>query len=684
MRKTLYLVVTHYGDHQLDYERFFFDNRSLLREAGIACPWLDEVAPARGWETRLLSSMNAIKGGSSTARAELLESVAECDGILLALPVASMWQSARDLLALMRTDAAFSAWADTDVRVLWLARERGAEAEGGVIHNLPMDSVDTAFRCTLDGAESWLAHLDDLLGLADELVILEDSGPNHVPMAQVLEKLGISLPPERVIPLRETRPLPRAALWCAAKLRAILPYGTDAASLPLEALTSASDNAGFLSPDRQAALHAAYAPGLTDVTAKYSHDLALPAPAPTGEWQPFIPPAPAECRKVYEAYLKSADQEEREYSLRLLENAWDAGWLCADAPAYAAGLRDKYGIPQPDTPLLSVLTLTKNHAQYIASCMDSVLMQDTTFPVRHIIVDDASTDGTRRIVEEYARKHPSICPVFLNSGHPAGDNVRALFTRCSSTYAALCDGDDYFTDKDKLQMQVDFLEANPDCTVCFHPVLVSFENNANDNFIFPSPKLLPRGIVKRYYLADLSKANFIQTNSVVYRWRFREGLPEWFRADICPGDWYWHMLHAETGKIGFIPRIMSVYRRHHSALYMDAFVQPDKHWRTHGMNELQAFHVFNEHFHGRYFRTLSMLANQVLSSFLNDKLEGNDTGLFDLACATYPKFGLEFLKNLKLSQQQGHIPAKDSSTPVAGTSTGPAPRVQEAPREHED
>ena len=665
MSKTLYLLLTHYGDYDRDYERFFSDNRALLAEAGIACPWLDD-GTGGPWQSRLLCKLKAVNRGRGSIADELADILEKRDGMLLAAPVAGMWLIVQDLLALLRADERFSAWADAAVRVVWLARDRARECEGGFVYNLPADSTDSSYRFAMTGRESWLEHLAALLEMAEARAVLEDNAAVHVSMAEVLEKFGIALPAAECVPLRETPPLSREILWVRARLRAILPCDRDVSSL-LAAVLPCEDNCGFLAPERLRTLHAVYAPGMRAIARKYGCEptLAPPdAPEGVGEWKPFTPPEPAVCRRVYEACLDSLPPEDREYSLRLLENAWAIDWLTPDAPACAAELRVRYGIPQPESPLLSVLTLTRNHETYIGACIDSVLTQEITFPMRHIIVDDHSTDSTRRIVEAFARKHPSIWPVFLEAGRAEGDNVRALYSRCSSTYAALCEGDDYFTDPEKLQLQVDFLNANPDCSLCFHPVLVLFEKQAENNFIFPSPGGLPRGVSKRYYLADLAKANFIQTNSVVYRWRFGQGLPEWFRADVCPGDWYCHLLHAEVGRIGFIPRIMSVYRRHPSALYVDAFVRPAEHWRQHGMNELKAFHIFNEHFKGRYFRTLSDLANQVLMSFLEDKLSERDVDLFDKACEAYPEFVQNFLKNISITHV--HRNKTDSPPPESG------------------
>lgn len=297
---------------------------------------------------------------------------------------------------------------------------------------------------------------------------------------------------------------------------------------------------------------------------------------------------------------------------------------------------------------LSVLTMTRNHRNYITDCMESVSAQRTDFPVEHIIVDDASDDGTQDIVDNYAAAHPHVRPIYLSSRSLGGVNVRRLFNACKTPYAALCDGDDYFTEPTKLQRQVDFLTRNPDCALCFHPVLAVFEGNTHPSFIYPAPQMMPRGLRDKYYLADLLKGNLIQTNSVVYRWRFRDGLPDWFRADLCPSDWYWHLLHAETGKLGFIPEIMAVYRRHAASHYSSSFIDHVEHRRQHGMDELETYTAMNAHFHNRYFRSFAAMANGVFTDFLDIQTRLGDSSLLDAASARYPDFALHFLKGLKV------------------------------------
>ncbi len=331
--------------------------------------------------------------------------------------------------------------------------------------------------------------------------------------------------------------------------------------------------------------------------------------------------------------------------------------LSADQKALAKALKvpsPVTSIGEPSPPVeLTVLTSTYNHEAYIAQCMDSVLAQKTEFPVRHLVLDHNSTDGTAGIIAEYASKHSSIQPLLLSFRRPQ-EHILGLFLRCHTKYAALCDGDDYFTDPLKLQKQVEFLENKPRCALCFHPVAVVYEDERFPTTYYPPLDMLPRGIREEYFLADMFQGNLIQTNSAVYRWRFRDGLPDWFRADLCPADWYWHLLHAEQGRIGFLRDVMSVYRRHSNAWYYSTSISSLEHRRIHGMKELETYQAVNIHFQNRYFRLLSNLANGVLANFLRISFDEGDESLLEQACQKFPEFASEFLKTIKIMRKNPH------------------------------
>lgn len=129
-----------------------------------------------------------------------------------------------------------------------------------------------------------------------------------------------------------------------------------------------------------------------------------------------------------------------------------------------------------DKPLVSICSITYNHAPYIRECLDGFLMQKTDFPFEIIIHDDASTDGTSDIIREYAEKYPNIIfPIIqLENQYSKHRRFDLIIKSCidisKGKYIAFCEGDDYWTDPLKLKKQIDYLESNSDCNLCYTDV----------------------------------------------------------------------------------------------------------------------------------------------------------------------------------------------------------------------
>ncbi|MTJ92996.1 MAG: glycosyltransferase [Desulfovibrio sp.] len=298
--------------------------------------------------------------------------------------------------------------------------------------------------------------------------------------------------------------------------------------------------------------------------------------------------------------------------------------------------------------VISVLTLAYNAKDYIAQNIESIIDQQCSVPIQHIIVDDGSDDDTQNIIESYARRFAHIKPVFIPRfpRHNGGDNVKTLFGRCHTKYAAICDGDDYFTDPHKLQKQYDFLEKHAECALCFHPVNVTYEDGSPTR-TYPPENILRGGVRQFYSIKDLLFANFMQTNSVMYRWRFTDGLPDWFDPTLVPSDWYWHLLHAETGLIGYLKEHMSVYRRHAASLYASAEGDHVDHRAVHGLNELRTYNTLNRHFKNRHYDDFCRLAMGVLADFVQIYMQTGDDSLIQKGISICPEFGQDFLKKIQ-------------------------------------
>lgn len=130
------------------------------------------------------------------------------------------------------------------------------------------------------------------------------------------------------------------------------------------------------------------------------------------------------------------------------------------------------------SPIISICCVTYNHAPFIHKALDGFLMQEPPTGVSKdepwyeiLIHDDCSTDGTTEIIKEYAAKYPDkIFPLYEeeNQYSKGADMDFFNYNRARGKYIAYCEGDDYWTDPRKLQKQVDFMDAHPEYSICFH------------------------------------------------------------------------------------------------------------------------------------------------------------------------------------------------------------------------
>ena len=205
--------------------------------------------------------------------------------------------------------------------------------------------------------------------------------------------------------------------------------------------------------------------------------------------------------------------------------------------------------------LLSVCMVVYNQEQYVRDALDSVLMQKVNFPYEVIISDDCSTDFTPKILQEYAEAHPDIVkPIFgsNNVGYP--NNQRRSLEAATGKYIALCDSDDYWTDPYKLQKQVDYMEAHPECAICFHNVMHIYDGTTAHRSLlvpldFPSELTIEDVITRRWFLA---------TNSEVFR-REYVSFPDWYDS-VLHIDYVLNLIISQYGTLHYMPDVMSVYR----------------------------------------------------------------------------------------------------------------------------
>ena len=211
--------------------------------------------------------------------------------------------------------------------------------------------------------------------------------------------------------------------------------------------------------------------------------------------------------------------------------------------------------------MLSICCITYNHEQYIEEAIRSFLNQVVNFSFNIVIVDDLSKDNTYNICESYAKVENNNIQLIRNENNlgPIPNLAKAL-NLCNGKYIAWCEGDDYWTDPYKLQKQVDFLERNPEFTLSFHNAIIKWDDHSKPDSYFCPLDQKPVSSIE-----DVIKGWFIPSASMVFRKEAIIPLPEWF-PNVYNGDWALQMIAASKGKIGYINKPMSVYRKSSTAL----------------------------------------------------------------------------------------------------------------------
>ena len=209
-----------------------------------------------------------------------------------------------------------------------------------------------------------------------------------------------------------------------------------------------------------------------------------------------------------------------------------------------------------ESPLVSVCMITYNHEKYIAEAIEGVFLQDVDFKIEFIIADDCSTDRTGEIVKSYIESHPKG-NLIKYTCHQENMGMMSNFIwamqQCKGEFIALCEGDDYWIDKKKLAIQVDFLLNNKVYFLASHYSrkysfrYVGFEffgKLSRDSFSIEDPD---------YHFLAIPTSSILFRNKIVF--------PNWME-NVYAGDRALIFLVSQYGKIKILDFEGSVYRVH--------------------------------------------------------------------------------------------------------------------------
>ena len=210
--------------------------------------------------------------------------------------------------------------------------------------------------------------------------------------------------------------------------------------------------------------------------------------------------------------------------------------------------------------MVSVIIISYNHEKFIRDAIESAINQKTDFRYEILIHDDASTDGTIDIIKQYEKKYPNLIRAVIETENQfqKGRFNQVLFDlKRAGKYFAYLEGDDYWTDEEKLQKQIDFLETHKEYSMCIH-------NAVQLNYMTGEKRLLNTFPEEGTYsqeeqvLAGLG-TDFPATASYVMRTSYLKDMPAFFR-ETSIGDYPYRQYYANCGKIYYFEKAMSVYR----------------------------------------------------------------------------------------------------------------------------
>ncbi len=255
--------------------------------------------------------------------------------------------------------------------------------------------------------------------------------------------------------------------------------------------------------------------------------------------------------------------------------------------------------------IVSITCVAYNHEYCISEALDSFLMQETNFPFEIIIHDDVSTDRTADIIREYEKRFSNIVKPIYQKENKFSQGINPMsfiFPKVKGKYIAFCDGDDFWTDKQKLQIQVDSMEENPEVDMSFHSAYEFINGKkrrvlskqADSNKIFtPSEVILGGG-------------EFCSTTALMFRSEFILKLPKYL-IEIIPGDYPMQIIGSSRGGALYINRCMSAYRVGEASAWSNLTLKNSQKQKNHLLSFHNMLNRVNIYLDNRFDREIKEL-----------------------------------------------------------------------------
>lgn len=267
---------------------------------------------------------------------------------------------------------------------------------------------------------------------------------------------------------------------------------------------------------------------------------------------------------------------------------------------------------------ISVICITYNHKKYIRRALEGFVSQKTDFPFEIIVHDDASTDGTTDIVREFEKRYPDLIKPIYQTENLYSRGISAKYEYvlpvAKGEYIAYCEGDDCWTDENKLQIQYNYMKAHPECALCVHQCKIHdclkntdrYHNQDTKDRLFSLEELIPMG------------GGAFATNSIVMKKSAYSDIPECLQAKGF-GDYQLFLNGALCGTVYYMARSMSTYNFGVEGSWTERTLFDNKIAIEHCEEVIRMLNTFNEAYNKKYDAAVQKTINRFTYEILKYK-----------------------------------------------------------------
>lgn len=290
--------------------------------------------------------------------------------------------------------------------------------------------------------------------------------------------------------------------------------------------------------------------------------------------------------------------------------------------------------------LVSIWCITYNHEQYIRDALESFLEQETDFRYEIVVHDDASTDNTARIIKEFEEKYPKLIHGIYQTENQTSRNgtdrkwIWAIQAQhCKGKYIALCDGDDFWSDSRKLQIQINYMEKYPECVLTAHDAVLMNIEKGEAKVMQPydgDRDISADEIIMQYH-------GMLPASSMVFQKKALAADFHQYFLGAGIGDYPLQLWMMTRGRVHYFDRVMSVYRYMHKGSWNQRVTADIKHIAAHTVQMIYFLKEFDKYTEGKYQSSIMKRIEKYEKSMLLQYCQYFPLTLFKKRCDEYDR-----------------------------------------------